>query len=302
MRNEVSVNQNADTKHMDVDFSRNPANPSTPVVEVQSVATPVPGVTVEATNTVAPAPAALATIPKAGLPTKSTFLLGDVLPDFSDMVIPRVNIVQNIGTLSESFQSGSLLYGQQVVLFTPAVIDVKSSTIKQAATPPVNVTFFGFRPTRFAQKLPGGAKGLLVNTEDEVRAAGGTLDYAEFKLKEASGMTRFEPLADAMVAIQRPDALADDDTIFVYDIERKKYALALWAVRGTAYTNLCKKTLFPARRMGALRQGGYPSWSYSLSTREEKYPGGHAAWIPVALPREKNTPAFLDFVREIIGG
>jgi len=283
---------------MEVNLSNNPANPATPVVEVAATVTQEPA---------KPSPAVPGTQLPAiassfAAPARQSFLLGDLLPDFSDMQLPRCNIVQNIGDLSQSFESGSILYGQQLVLFLPAIIEAKTSTLKRAATPPVTMTFLGFRPTRYAEKCEGGARGLLVASEEEVRANGGTLDYREWQLKKDSGMKRFEPLADCMVAIEKPEAIADDGTVFVYDVAGKKVALALWAVRGTSYTQLCKKTLFPARRLGALRHGGFPSWSYSVSSREDKYPGGHAAWVPVALPKEKSSEAFMEFVREVLPG
>lgn len=294
---------------MEVSFAKNPeANPSTPVIEVAATVTPAPApTTAPAPAAPAAAPAAApqvlvpATVPAPGAVAKKTMLLGDVLPDFSEMILPRVNLVQNIGTLKDSFLPGTLLYNQQNPLFIPGRINEKTKTVERPATAPITVTFMGFRPTRFVEKVIGGGKGLMVNTEAEVTAAGGTLDYTEWNLKKASGMKRFEPLADGMVLIERPEIVADDDTVFVYEIEGKKYALALWAVRGTSYTALCKRVLFPARRMGALRIGGYPSWNYSLASAEVPF-GPNMSWIPTAVPKAKNSPAIINFIRSILTG
>jgi len=294
---------------MEVSFARDPvANPATlvetkPVINVTStvvsVPTPLAGVTLDCPTTVA-APAAPVTVPAVTRPS-NTLLLGDVLPNFSEMIIPRVNLVQYSGILKESFEPGTLLYNQQTPLHIPAKINEKLKTIERAATPPVNVTFIGFRPTRYVEKVPGGGKGLMVATEQAVREAGGTLDYNEWKLKEASGMKRFEYLADGMVVIERPEIVADDDTVFTFEIDGKKYTLALWAVRGTAYTNLCKKILFPARRIGNLRLGGFPSWNFSLSSREESR-FNNKYFIPFAMPKAKSTPAMISFIKEIVEG
>jgi hypothetical protein len=78
--------------------------------------------------------------------------------------------------------------------------------------------------------------------------------------KKKSGIKRFEPLADAMVAIRRPADIKDDDTTFVYEVEGHKYALALWSMKGVVYTAGAKKVFFTARKIGALR-GGYPTYS-----------------------------------------
>jgi len=291
---------------MEVSFARDPvANPATlvetkPVIEVTSTVTTVP------TPVTAAAPAAPVSVPAvtgAGPVTapSNRLVLGDVLPNFSELIIPRVNLVQFSGELKDTFDPGTLVYNQQTPLHIPAKINEKDKVVVRAATPPVVMTFIGFRPTRFVEKVPGGGKGLMVNTEDAVRAAGGTLDYNEWKLKEKDGMKRFEYLADGMVVIERPEIVADDDTVFTYEINGKKYTLALWAVRGTAYTNLCKKILFPARRMGNLRLGGFPSWCYAVSSREA-ITAGNKYFTPFAMAKAKSTPEMIAFVKEIVDG
>jgi hypothetical protein len=161
----------------------------------------------------------------------------------------------------------------------------------------------GFRPTRYVEKVTGGARGLIVNTEDEVRAAGGTLDYKEWNLKKASGMKRFEVLAEALVAIERPEHVADDETVFVYPVtdgdKTRKFALALWAMKGTAYTAAAKRVFFTNRAVGCLRKG-YPTRSFQLSTRFESFDNGNGAWVPVALPGAESTPGFMEFARAIL--
>ena len=97
-----------------------------------------------------------------------------------------------------------------------------------------------------------------------------------------------------------PEALADNNTDFTYQIDGKSYALALWSMKGTAYTAAAKRVFFTSRRIGLLRDGGYPSWSYTLATREDSYSGGNKAWTPVCLPKEKNTPAFLAFIKDVL--
>jgi len=226
-------------------------------------------------------------------------VLGDKLPDFKDIILPRVNIVQNIGKMSESYNSGELVFNQQTVLYSPPVINAKTSTVEQPGTPPLIVTVLGFRPTRFCEKVVGGARGLIVNSEAEVVAAGGTLDYQEWKLKEKAGMKRFEPLADALVVIERPEACKANEADFGYEIDGKWYALGLWAMRGVVYTAAAKKVFFTHRAVGCLRKG-YPSFSYAVTTRMETYPGGNSAWIPICVPAAKSTEAFLAFASNLL--
>lgn len=279
---------------MTVDFSNKPGDGGTtaaPIIEKTQVETPVPGVTVDSTTGSGPVNADQQLAP-GGL------LLGDKIPTFKDIILPRLNIVQGVGLLKDNFPFGSIVFNQQAVLYVPPDIDMKTGTVKRAGTPPVNLTVLGFRPTRFAEKVSGGARGIIVDTEEAVRANGGTLDYNEWKLKQNAGMKRFEYLAEALVAVERPTGLADDDTIFVYAVDGKKYALAIWGLKGTAYTAAAKRVFFTARSMGCLRSG-YPSWNYAVSTISKQTEGNTYA-VPVCLPAAKSTPAMLEFVGGIL--
>ena len=113
-------------------------------------------------------------------------------------------------------------------------------------------------------------------------------------------MKLFQPLADAFLVIERPEALADNNTDFTYQIDGKSYALALWSMKGTAYTAAAKRVFFTSRRIGLLRDGGYPSWCYTLATREDSFPGGNKAWTPVCIPKTKNSEAFLAFIKDVL--
>lgn len=271
------------------------ANPDELIAELQKKqAAPIP---------VPPTCGVPATVNKSTAMAPSGIVLGDNIPDFKDIILPRINIVQGIGQLKDVFPIGAIVFGQNTVLFTPPVVDGKTGNVKQAATPPVLLTVLGFRPTRFAEKVQGGVRGMLVNTEDEVRAAGGTLDYKEWNLKKAAGMKRFEPLAEALVAIERPAHVADDETVFVYPVvdgdKTRKFALALWAMKGTSYTAAAKRVFFTNRAVGCLRKG-YPTRSFNMTTVYETFDNGNGAWIPVCLPAAESTPGFMEFARAIL--
>lgn len=231
---------------------------------------------------------------------RTSLLLGDKVPEFSDIILPRLNIVQGVGALKDSYPQGAIVYGQSVTLYEPPGIDKKTGNVTRAGTKPLVLTVLGFRPTRYAEKIAGGARGLVVDTEEAVRFNGGTLDYKEWELKKAAGMKRFEPLVDAMVAIEKPADLDDHGTLFSFPAGGKQYAIALWGMKGTAYTAAAKRVFFTQRAMGCLRAGGYPSYSFAVTTRLEQYPGGNSAWIPIVVPHEKNTEAFLVFARNIL--
>src|ERR1035437_5938212 len=279
---------------MEVSLSNNPGAPAQSVAPAPAAAAPAPVIPIPAPSPGVPAVRQTAAVGKA-----DSFLLGDFLPSFADIILPRLSLAQNIGTLKETYISGSVVLDRKVALFVPPAI--VNSVITRQATPPVTITVVGFRPTRFVEKIVGSAdRGQIVKTERDVALAGGTLDWAEWKLKKETGMKLFQPLADAFLVIERPEALADNNTDFTYQIDGKAYALALWAMQGTAYTAAAKRVFFTSRRIGLLRDGGYPSWCYTLATREDSFPGGNKAWTPVCIPKGKNTHAFLDFIKDVL--
>jgi hypothetical protein len=289
---EVNFGANA-TPVVDTTVPEKPSSPSLPTAGGQQFSSP--------------AALAMATVPGVGVPSTDAtggFLAGDTLPGFRDIILPSINIVQSTGELKDSFPIGSIVFGQNLEIFRVPQIDKATGNIKVPGTAPLNLTIIAFRPTRFVEKLSqaarsAGVRGALVNTEAEVRAAGGTLDYNEWRLKEASGMKRFEYLATAFVVIKRPETIADDDTVFTFQVGDAKYALALWNMKGTSYTHAAKKVFFTARRMGCLSKGGYPSWNYSISTRTETT-NGNTYYVPVALPCAPSTPEMLDFIKSVI--
>ena len=226
-------------------------------------------------------------------------VVNDWLPTFNDIILERLNISANIGKLKESFPPGSIVYGRHTALYVPADIDLATGTVKRPATKPVILTVLGFQRPKFIEKTTGGVRGMTVRTEEEVTQVGGTLDYQEFELKKKDGMKLFQILATAMVAIRRPDHIADDGKIFNFDVEGSKYTLAFWGMKGSAYTAACKRVFNPDRLKGCLLPG-WATFSYTVSTRLDKWEGGKEAYVPVCAPLEKNTPAFLEFVGRII--
>jgi hypothetical protein len=282
---------------MEISFAKPTAAPATPVVEVKPAATtPTPTLT---TPPPAAASALPAVQPKMAVGKADGFLLGDYLPSFKDIILPRLSMAQNIGVLKESFFPGSIVLDRKVALFIPPAM--KDGAVTRQATPPVTIIVVGFRPTRFVEKIVGSAdRGQIVATEKAVALAGGTLDWSEWSLKKASGIKLFQPLADAFLVIERPAGQEKDTTNFTYEVDGKFYALALWAMKGTAYTSAAKRVFFTSRRIGILRQGGYPSWNFTVATREDTYSGGNKAWVPICLPKEKTTPAMLEFITQVL--
>lgn len=232
---------------------------------------------------------------------------GDFVPSMDNVILPHINLAHAVGKLGETFAPGTIIFDTRLPLYVPQKLDGHGA-VTRAATPPLIVTILGWRsnpenprdPTRFVQKLPGGARGMLCNTEAQVRAASGTTDWGEWNLKKASGMTKFDLMATAMVVIQRPDAVADDGKVFNFPVNDKNITLAWWNFKGSSYTKVCKGTLFYARKLGCLK-AGFDRWSFSVTSFYQTYSGTTAAWIPVFAANKPSTPEMLAFAAEVMG-
>lgn len=241
------------------------------------------------------------TEPTQAVAVRGGFKLGDRLPGFRDVILPRLNLVQNMGELKESFPVGALVFDKSTVLYTPPVIDAKAGTITKAATAPLVLYVIGIVSERFAEKVVGAIGGITVDTEDEVRANGGTLDYKEWKAKEKEGMRRFEPLVELLLAIEKPSEVNDENSVFGFDVGDKKMAIGFWSCRGVVYTHAVKKVFNFHRLAGCLKDGYYTN-GFSVTTRNEKWSNGNAAWVPICVPcKTKSSPEVLEFVRNIVG-
>lgn len=272
--------------------------PATPVIDVESELVKPAGEipTAPVTNT------AIAVVPPAPVAVPDQpieFDDGDIR--FDEVFLPRLNIVQKVGDLSLVYEPGQVVLNQSLVIHTPANPDKKV-----AGDPALNIIIIGFKRRQFAEKVSGNVSGLLLNSEAEVVANGGTLAYKEWqqsveaaKSNPAAAKKYFQPLATALLLVERPANLPDEGNLqFPYESEGRHYALALWSMKGTAYTNAAKH-FFTARKIGHLKSG-YTARSWSFTTKIEKY-GENFAAIPVVRPATESSPVFRDFIKDVIG-
>lgn len=272
---------------------------------IDAMARSEPGVVVVGTPEPIKCPAPVAAPePAAPLPIATRQqLLGDFLPDFSDIIMPRLNICQNLGDLKDEFPLGALVLGQKTELWRPPII--KNGVITEQAPPPVEIIVVGFRPTRYVEKTTGGARGNIVNTPQEVVAAGGTTEYAEAaRLKKPL----YQPLAEAVVLIKQPACSPDPEgAVFSFTVPEEggaegKWALCFWSLKGSAYTAAGKSVLFKERRLGFLQKCGYPGRHFHLTNIWKEWDNGSAAWVPVLVAGKKTAPETLEWVQSLLAG
>lgn len=281
-------------------------------VETQAAAAP-------ATADAAPAAAPAADMtPATAIPTRAVTVAPPAMPiapaspmeldddniGFEDVILPRLNIVQKVGDLSVIFNPGEIVLNKAAVVHEPKEEKRKANP---AGTGPLNITVLGFRKRQFTEKIEGGTMGALLNHEADVAKNNGTLDYKEWKASVdasklpggAPALRYFQRLATAVLLVERPAHIPDEDhVLFPFDCEGKFFALALWSMKGTAYTHAAKP-LFTARKLGHLRKG-YREQSWGLTTNLEGF-NNNFAYVPVLSVGAKNSQAFKDFCADILG-
>jgi hypothetical protein len=236
--------------------------------------------------------------PKADsqLPAPYKPVLGDYIPSLADVRLPRINIVHGVGQLKDNFPVAALVYNSQLVLYEAALG-------KKPASAPVELVVLGWLPIRYAEKIPGGGRGMLLTSLERVRDNGGTLDYNEWKEKRKDGMRRFETLAEAVCLIKQPVICKDEIAQFPFVIDDERWAIGVWGMKGTAYTNGAK-TIFTARQMGCCLDG-YPTCSWYASTESKDFTteeGKTSIPVPKFVPGKTTSGTFRKFAVNIING
>lgn len=244
-------------------------------------------------------PTAVAVVSAAPVPTSPASRFSDDPEDidFSQLTLPTLKIVQGVGELSAVFAPGQIVVvGKGDVLIPVADAPPKAGQKGAAAQKPVNLVLIAIsRNDRFSEKIVGGARGRLFDTEEQVLKAGGTPNYDEAK---ATGKPYFERLATALLLVEKPADLTDETGTFALDADGKKYALVFWHLKGISYTNAAKP-LRTARRFGFLKPG-YSSTVVELGTVLKTY-GQNSAFIPTVRPGGATSDELRKVVNEVLG-
>ena len=265
-----------------------------------TVGTPVAGEVVECETTSCDAApeqsTAVATRPVSAPVSKAAPTFDDENIGFEDIRLPSLIFVHGVGEMAKSYNPGEIVLAQNEVL----LLHTPSNAAKRVVgDPPLVIIPLGFRKRRYVEKLEGGARGRMVNSEEAVAEVGGTLDYAEWKANKK--MPLFQALATGLFLIERPEKIKDEENLtFPYEVNGKHYTLALWSMKGTAYTNGAKH-FFTAKKIGPLKAGGYRSHSWTLTTAI-KAAGEQFVNAPVVRISGKNSPEMLALIADICDG
>jgi len=266
--------------------AKSPAKSPAKVTKIkEKVPTPDPDVEIETETTVAEAPAPTTTAvarrqPSAPPATSSGGAFGDNDSeiDFSEINLPKINLVQKVGGLSEQFEPGEIVLNKELVL-----------------PQPMRFAVVGMSKTQYVERVQGGEMGNLFNSVEEVVEAGGTVIYA--KAQEAD-IPWYQRMKRALILIEKHDDVEDEDS-FPYEHDGKKYAIAIWTMKGTAFTNAAK-ALLTARKIGCLKSG-YLATYWNATTSIQQF-GKNFAAVPAVKSDGKTTEEFRAFAAEVFNG
>lgn len=207
---------------------------------------------------------------------------GDMSGDFNvdDIRWPRVNLIHKTSkeNLIETFGIGSFALNQEVKLS-----DGKT---------PLTVTVLRFQKD-YIQKLPFGdpEKPKSFKTEDQVRQAGGSLNYADVD----SG-NYFMPRGHLQLIVPQPTDQPED--LFPYEFQGVNYALALFTVSSSAYTSAGKEVATLRANNKVMRKGlRYGKLAMTSDGRKS----AKFSWVvPVLKFAGENTPEFVSFAEGLL--
>lgn len=198
---------------------------------------------------------------------------GDI--DSGDITIPRLNVVQSVGQLCD--------------LFSPGGIVLNKETLLSSGTTPVEVTVLRCRK-QFVENLPYGTeeRPQVFDRLEDVKAAGGTIEWV------GNIRPSYLPVLHVEALLRVPDGVEGS---FPLEFGGKPYALALWTLRGMAYTRAARGILTAAKL--SLRDGLYTG-RWELTTTRTKV-GRNSVFVPVLRNTGRHSAEFVDFVRSLNG-
>jgi hypothetical protein len=219
------------------------------------------------------------------------YAVGGVSGDIGDgdLSMPKINIVQAVGPLSEDFSPGTILFNKQITLMA-ANKDPKEYTA------PIGITVLNAR--KQFQKVTdydSDEQGEIVDTMAEVEAKGGWIDWRNEEKPP------WRPMLTALVLIQAPsDDIAEQFSIVGPD--DKSYELALWVMTGVSYTAAAKPILTASLYSLKNKESGKAELNHGrweLCVRREKK-GANLVYVPRLQLKGKHDAAFIQFTEGLL--
>lgn len=232
----------------------------------------------EVSLAVAPAPASTLAV---AAPIVASGVVGEV--SMSDIKLPRLNLVQKVGALADTFQPGSIVFEKTYVLSN--------------GKPEQSLDFTPLQFRKQYQRKTAWGEGdsseqpEVYDTAEEVRRAGGSFQYGDDNY--------FQEIAHIAFAVKLPENLEAGDEIFdlfPYQFADSLYAVAMWTVASSSYTALGKRILTDSAM--TLRNGLHTG-HYMLCSEIRKN-AKNSWYVPRAAFAGRHTPEAAEFFASII--
>lgn len=198
--------------------------------------------------------------------------------DRDDMRVPKLNIAQSIGPLSDDFPKGAWVLNRTT----------------QLASIGDKLCFTPLRAKKtFVESLEYGTDDFprIFQTRSECEAAGLRTEFHEELGKPEVGQA-----LDVTLLIRSVGSV--DAPEFSLEFEGERYALALWSISSWSAYNSAAKTLLTARTM-YLKSLNQREWSGHTEKKQMK--NGNNTYIPLLTGGPNNSTAFKDWTRSLIG-
>lgn len=200
---------------------------------------------------------------------------GEILPE--EIRIPTLNIVQGVGDLADSFRSG-------------AVVLNKETLLSDGGTP-LGLTLLRCRKF-YVENLPYGSeqRPALFDKLQDVLHAGGTLEWLN------DTPPTFQTVLQCQVLLERPEGAGGE---FPYSYAGEDYAMALWTLRGMAFSRVGRSLL---TFIAQLVNHGQPLYCarWMLTTTREKLKNKNTVAVPVLRNSGRNTPEFQGYAASLL--
>lgn len=191
------------------------------------------------------------------VPTKPSSLaaVGEDAGELSrrDILLPRLQIIQGVGTLSRKFKPGDIVLSKEVCI----AHEGEELTL-------IVLSLNKFFQERFAKFDINGPRPRRFDTEQDALDAGLKPEWG----KDSEPPTA-EPVADIVVLIKKPAEI--DSPVFAVSLNNEPWATAIWTVQRTSYSRVAKR-IFTAKAIELSAQG-LLAGLWMLKTRETSVNG-----------------------------
>ena len=289
-------------------------NDNTPTVEVTAQVTnePLPaGVIEDGAPLASESTNAVATRTTRALApmSASSGLIGEW--DSGDVKFPSLKIVQGSGQLSQQFNSGTVILGDEELLPPPDLKNPKPEHIFRFV--PVTLEK-QFRENLSEEESKSGGIPRIVSSLAEVEALGGTTQWIGDQKPSWGSSARI------LLLVERPENLPGSGTDhpgFVLELGGKLYAPAVFYAGGTSWTNFAKplfnaaltSLMVPERDAdgaivktptGVIRRQPYLPKSFWTWRTVKKTAGDYVVFAPeVRLHKEETSDEVRQFVESL---